>query len=113
MMCSRGALDRVDPPGDRPLRAARPPAGITPPEMIFLPAAYRLVVLNGQTVLVRETDEAAMRPAPASMRVVTGEIARGELSYQPALLPQEIAQELVKVRQAHAQHDESSAAMNR
>ena len=112
-LVSRAALDRVDPPGDRTPRAGLSPPPVAPPEMIVLPAAYRLVVLDGQTVLVRETDEAAMRPAPASMRIVTGEIARGELSYQPALLPQEIAQELVKVRRAHAQHDEAAAEMNR
>ena len=75
------------------------------PDRITLPAAYRLLLLDGHLALVRETDEEALSPGSASLRVITGEIARGELAYQPALLPQELAAELAANR-------ESTARMN-
>jgi hypothetical protein len=75
------------------------------PDRITLPASYRLVLLDGHLALVRETDAQATEPSPASMRIVMGEIARGELAYQPALLPQELAAEVASNRESSARMD--------
>jgi hypothetical protein len=89
-----------------PPAALQPTAGsVQTPDRITLPATYRLIVLEGHLSLVRESDPQAMDPAPTSMRVVTGEIARGELAYQPALLPQELAAEVAANRESAARMD--------
>jgi hypothetical protein len=75
------------------------------PDRITLPAAYRLMLVDGHLALVRETDAQALEPAPTSMRIVTGEIARGELAYQPGLLPQELAAEVASSRESSARMD--------
>jgi hypothetical protein len=75
------------------------------PDRIILPAAYRLLLLDGHLTLVRETDPQALAPAPTSMRIVMGEVARGELAFQPALLPQELAAEVASNRESSARMD--------
>jgi predicted nucleic acid-binding protein len=90
--------------GDAPIRL---------PERIVLPASYRLVLLDGHLALVREADEQALEAAPASMRIVTGEIARGELAYQPGLLPQELAAEVAANREGSARMDNALEAVMR
>lgn len=72
------------------------------PDRIALPATYRLLLLDGHLELVRETDPQPLLQAPATMRVVAGEIARGELAYQPGLLPQELAAEVAANRESSA-----------
>lgn len=84
---------------------AAPREPIRMPDRITLPAAYRLMLVDGHLALVRETDAQAIEPGPASMRIVTGEIARGELAYQPALLPQELAAEVAANRESAARMD--------
>jgi uncharacterized coiled-coil protein SlyX len=81
------------------------------PERIVLPASYRLMLLDGHMALVRETDSQELEPSPASMRVVTGEIARGELAYQPGLLPQELAAEVAANRESSARMDNALEAV--
>jgi hypothetical protein len=81
------------------------PGVIRMPERITLPACYRLILLDGHLALVRETDAQAIEPTPTSMRIVMGEIARGELAYQPALLPQELAAEVASNRESAARMD--------
>jgi hypothetical protein len=93
--------------------AAPQPAPMALPDRIVLPASYRLVILDGRPTLVRETDSEALRGAPASLRVVTGEIARGELAYQPGLLPQELAAEVAQGREAAARMDEALESVMR
>jgi hypothetical protein len=88
-------------------------AEIRLPERITLPATYRLVLLDGHLALVRESDSQALEPAPASMRIVTGEIARGELAYQPALLPQELAAQVAANRESSARMDNALEAVMR
>jgi hypothetical protein len=83
------------------------------PDRITLPAAYRLMLLDGHMALVRETDDQAIGSAPASMRIVTGEIARGELAYQPGLLPQELAAEVAANRESSARMDNALEAVVR
>jgi len=75
------------------------------PDRIALPATYRLMLLDGHLELVRETDPQPLLQAPATMRVVAGEIARGELAYQPGLLPQELAAEVAANRESSARMD--------
>jgi hypothetical protein len=75
------------------------------PDRITLPATYRLILLDGHLALVRETGPHAFEPGPTSMRVVMGEIARGELAYQPGLLPQELAAEVASNRESSARMD--------
>jgi hypothetical protein len=81
------------------------PGPVQLPDRITLPASYRLVLLEGHFVLVRESDPQALVPAPASMRIISGEIARGELAYQPGLLPQELAAEVAANRESSARMD--------
>lgn len=75
------------------------------PDRITIPAAYRLMLVDGHLALVRETDPQTLDPGPASLRVITGEIARGDLSYQPGLLPQELAAEVAANRESAARMD--------
>jgi|HubBroStandDraft_1064217.scaffolds.fasta_scaffold127337_2 hypothetical protein len=103
---------------DAGARAAQPPApsageAVRLPDRIALPASYRLVLLDGHLALVREADAQALEPAPASMRIVTGEIARGELAYQPGLLPQELAAEVAANRESSARMDNALEAVMR
>lgn len=87
--------------GDLPAPAAPARA----PDRLALPAAYRLVLLDGHLELVRETDAEALAPAATSLRVIMGELARGELAYQPGLLPQELAGEVAANRESSARMD--------
>jgi hypothetical protein len=75
------------------------------PERITLPATYRLILLDGHLTLERESDAQALDPTPTSMRIVAGEISRGELAYQPALLPQELAAEVAANRESSGRMD--------
>jgi hypothetical protein len=93
------------------LSADPEPAAIRLPDRLTLPASYRLILLDGHLSLVREADARALAPAPASLRIVTGEIARGELAYQPALLPQELAAEVAANRESSARMDNALAAV--
>ncbi len=90
-----------------------PDAAIRLPERIALPASYRLLLLDGHLALVRESDEEALERAPASLRVVSGEIARGELAYQPGLLPQELAAEVAANRESSARMDNALESVMR
>jgi len=127
LACACTSTSRV-PPGDGsgpPEHAAgalsrggepRPSAGdaaVQLPDRIVLPASYRLVLLDGHLALVREADEQALDRAPASMRIVAGEIARGELAYQPGLLPQELAAEVAANRESSARMDDALEAVMR
>jgi hypothetical protein len=101
------------PAADPAVLAEAAPAGrnaadrepIRMPDRITLPATYRLLLVDGHLALVRETDPQALEPGPTSMRVVMGEIARGELAYQPGLLPQELAAEVASNRESSARMD--------
>jgi len=94
------------PPRDS--RAEAPPAL---PDQIVLPASYRFMILDGHLALVRQTDMETLQGGPASLRIVTGEIARGELAYQPGLLPQELAAEVASSRSAVARMEEALASV--
>ena len=102
------------------LNEAPSPAGKSPfqetvrlPDRITLPAAYRLMLVDGHLSLVREADPRAFDSSPASLRIVTGEIARGELGYQPALLPQELAAEVAANRESSARMDNALESVMR
>jgi hypothetical protein len=97
----RSVLGAATPPGSAPADRE----AIRMPDRITLPASYRLVLLDGHMALVRETDSQSIEPGPTSMRIVTGEIARGEIAYQPALLPQELAAEVASNRESAARMD--------
>jgi len=106
------------PAGETFARAGEPhpsagDAAVQLPDRIILPASYRLVLLDGHLALVREADEQALERAPASMRIVAGEIARGELAYQPGLLPQELAAEVAASRESSARMDDALEAVMR
>ncbi len=110
-----GAPDPVAGPGVLGAQpaAGAPPAGIRLPERITLPASYRLMLLDGHLALVREADDLALERPPPSMRIVSGEIARGELAYQPALLPQELAAEVAANRESAARMDDALGSVMR
>jgi len=65
------------------------------------------MLLDGHLTLVRQSDAASLSPSPASLRLVAGEISRGELAYQPGLLPQELAAEVAANRESAARMDAS------
>jgi len=67
-------------PAEAAPRTAPPSAS---PTASRLPASYRLMLLDGHLELVRETDPQEILRAPATLRLVAGELARGELAYQP------------------------------
>jgi hypothetical protein len=75
------------------------------PERIMIPAAYRLMLVDGRLTLVRETDPQTMDPGSSSLNIVTGEKTGSDLSYQPALLPQELAAEVASNRESSARMD--------
>jgi hypothetical protein len=85
--------------------ASTDPEAIQLPERITLPASYRLMLVEGHLALVRETDPKALDAGPSSLSVVSGEVARGDLSYQPGLLPQELAAEVASNRESSARMD--------
>ncbi len=97
-----GAPERAGPPGGPATLRAETPAPLSLPDRIELPAAYRLMLLDGHLTLVRESDASSLAPAPTSLRVVAGELSRGELAYQPGLLPQELAAEVAANRESTA-----------
>lgn len=71
------------------------------PERIVLPAAYRLVIVDGHLTLVRESDPRDTEPgSPAG-----GDANPSSLAYQPALLPQELAAEVEACRESAARMD--------
>jgi hypothetical protein len=98
------ALERSQKPA-----AAAEPRAISLPDRIVLPADYRVLVLDGHLALVRVADAQALEPAPPSLRIVAGETGRGELAYQPALLPQELAQEVERSRSSSARMEAALA----
>jgi hypothetical protein len=81
------------------------PAAIQLPDRIVIPAAYRLMLVDGRLTLVRETDSQKIDPGPSSLKIVNGETTGGDLSYQPALLPQELAAEVASNRESSARMD--------
>jgi hypothetical protein len=89
-------INEVDPPGPRQVRAAAGEAAVTG-EPMTLPATYRRMVVDGKTVLVRETDPRRMLASPA-VTYIAGDAGQGDVSVQPGLLPQELAAEIVRTR---------------
>jgi hypothetical protein len=71
------------------------------PDILTVPSAYRLLLVDGHLALVRETDARAFRGG-SSLRIIAGDAARGELSYEPAPLAQELAAELADSRERTA-----------
>jgi len=94
---SEEVLERAFPPERRMGEEA-----IRLPDRITLPAVYRLLLVDGHLTLVRESSAREFEAGPSSLRVVAGEPGRGELTYQPALLPQELAAEVATGRESSA-----------
>jgi hypothetical protein len=94
---SAEAIDRAIPQERRP-----GPEAIRLPDRITLPAVYRLLLVDGHLTLVRETGAREFQAGPSSLRAIAGDADRGELSYQPALLPQELAAEVAAGRESSA-----------
>jgi hypothetical protein len=88
-----------------------PTQPIALPEVLAFPAVYRLVILEGHPALVREADPSPLPAQNSSLRLVSGGYGPGDLSYQPALLPQELAAELASNRQSTARMDRALEAV--
>lgn len=84
------AADAADP-------SARRPGEYQTMGKIVVPASYRLVFQDGNPVFIRETDARRLNSHPA-VRLVASEQGSGEINLQPALLPQELAQEIITNR---------------
>lgn len=94
--------------GQGPHRAA-----VRLPERIVLPAAYRLMLLDGHLTLVRDTDPQVVEPSPAAMQIVAGDSGPAEAAYQPALLPQELAAAAAADRESSARMDNALESVMR
>jgi len=68
-----------------------------PPGQLIAPGTYRIVVVDGNTVLVHETDPRKILTSPA-VQVIASDPMGTDLSLQPAMLPQEVAEEIVRNR---------------
>jgi hypothetical protein len=90
------------PPG---APAAAGAAGPELPDVLTLPATYRLMLVDGRLALVRETDERVLQGGGTALRVVAGDPGREEPSYAPAPLPQELAAQLAESRESAARMD--------
>jgi hypothetical protein len=114
LLCACSAPRRPQvAPGAAPLGLPQPaappaPSSATPlaeraepdlPEILTLPAVYRLMLVDGRLALVRESDARSLRTGSSSLRIVSGEGAGADPSYQPAPLSQELAAELAASRQ--------------
>lgn len=89
-------INKIDPPG----ASSQQPSQVS--SVMAMPATYRQVVVDGQTVLVRETDPRKVLTTPG-VQVIAGDIANNEIAVQPGLMSQEMAAEIVRTR---AQVDE-------
>jgi hypothetical protein len=87
-------------------------ADVRLPERIVLPAAYRLMLLDGHLTLVRDTDPQVLEPSPM-MQIVPGDTAPSEAAYQPALLPQELAAAAAADRESSARMDNALESVMR
>ena len=88
-----GRMDAADASSARP--SAYSAASL--PNQIVVPAQYRLIYLEGRPVFVRETDVRRIAAHPA-VSLIAAEPGSGEVNLQPALLPQELAREIVANR---------------
>lgn len=86
-------MDAADASSARPLAYASPSL----PNQIIVPAQYRLMYQDGRPVFVRETDARRISAHPAVL-LTSAEPGSGEVNLQPALLPQELAREIVANR---------------
>lgn len=67
------------------------------PNELVVPGTYRLVVVDGKTMLVQETDARKVLTSPA-VQIIAADPMTGDLSIQPAILPQEVTEEIVRNR---------------
>lgn len=90
----------------RPAPAASPaaagPDAPELPDMITLPAAYRLMLVDGRLALVRET---GARAGGVPLRVLAADEAQRDPTFAPAPLPQELAAQLAESRESAARMD--------
>ena len=91
MPVSKAVLDKADPP-----ELAAEKVTLAPNQLI-VPGTYRMMVVDGQTVLVRETDPRKVLTSPA-VQIIAADQSGTDLSLQPALLPQEVSEEIVRNR---------------
>lgn len=90
MPISKAVLDKADPP-------ATSQKVVLAPDQLIVPGTYRMMVVDGRTVLVRETDARKVLTSPA-VQIVAADQSGTDLSLQPALLPQEVSEEIVRNR---------------
>jgi hypothetical protein len=64
------------------------------PDRLILPAAYRLMLVDGCLTLERETGPQSLDPGAPSIRILSGAGGRDDLSYRTDLLPREWAAEI-------------------
>jgi hypothetical protein len=84
-------MNRVSPPVVRQDRI------VLAPDQLIVPGVYRLLVVDGQTVLVKETDPRKILMSPA-VQIISTDPMGTDLAIQPALLPQEVTEEIAKNR---------------
>lgn len=89
---SMNVINLVDPPDSK-----RPGTTMTIPNQMTMPATYRLQVVDGRQVLIRETDPRKILTSP-TIAVIAGDVSTGDVGIQPALLSPEVATEIVKNR---------------
>lgn len=97
---SGGTLDRVDPPGLLPKPPVPPPC----PADGFLPGADKIYFVGDRKIVRSETESKPVLVPEATRRLLVGNAGEADISYQPALLPRELAEELARSRQINEQN---------
>jgi len=107
---SENTLNKIDPPAS-PEAAKTNELGVEWQGDVVIPGVYRGYIVDGKLVMRKETDPRAVAAPPSSMRFVLGNPQHGEVTYQPAMLEQELAIELMRSREQNARNQQLYQAL--
>lgn len=107
---SPDTLNKIDPPTS-PGSAKTNELGVEWQGDVVLPGVYRGYIVDGKVVMRKETDPRVVAAPPSSMRFVLGNPQHGEVTYQPAMLEQELAIELMRSRDQNARNQQLYQAL--
>lgn len=104
---SRKTLDKIDPPTPNVITAPAP----TQTSAYYLPGTDKVYIAGDRLVAFHETDSQQVLVSKSARRLIAGNAADGDLSYQPALLEKELAEELARSRTINADTRSAIAKM--
>jgi hypothetical protein len=98
---SDATLNKIDPPGRAvsvpPLHPATNNAGM-------LPGTDKIYFMGDRKVVRQETESRPVLVSESTHRLLVGNAEQGDISYQPALLDRELAEELARSREINVQN---------